>query len=78
MKAKNQPTFEEVAMKYMDQLYAHALRLTANMEKAEAVIQLTVERAFQNFKPEQISDYKSWLLGIMEIVSARDDLALAG
>ncbi len=65
--------FEDVAFQHMDFLYSYALEITSNIEKAEHIIQETFIRAFKKFKPDEIHDYKTWFVEIMEKVCISND-----
>ena len=65
--------FENIAFQYMDFLYSHALQMTSSIEKTEHIIQETLARAFNKFTPEEIHDYQSWLVGIMEKVCIKEE-----
>ncbi|NIA28795.1 MAG: hypothetical protein GWP06_02640 [Actinobacteria bacterium] len=65
--------FEEIAFQHMDFLYSHALQVTSNIEKTEHIIQETFACAFNKFRPEEIHDYQSWLVGIMEKVCIKEE-----
>jgi DNA-directed RNA polymerase specialized sigma24 family protein len=75
MSRENFSDFEKIAFQYMDFLYGHALEMTSNMESAEMIIQKTFEKAFSKFKSEQVSDYKNWLLDILNTIDDKECLA---
>lgn len=69
--------FEDIAFQYMDFLYSHALQITSSIEKTEHVIQETLARAFNKFRPEEIHDYQDWLVEIMENICAKEEFLIA-
>ena len=59
--------FEEQAMPYLDQLYGHAMRKTANPADANDLVQETYMKAFAAFDSfEQGTNMKAWLHRILE------------
>lgn len=59
--------FEEQAMPYLDQLYGHAMRKTANPADAADLVQETYAKAFAAFDSfEQGTNLKAWLHRILE------------
>jgi len=69
--------FEDIAFQYMDFLYSHALQITSSIEKSEHIIQETLARAFNKFRPEEIHDYQSWLVEIMEKICVKEEYLIA-
>ena len=62
----DQATFAEQAMPFMDQLYAHAMRMTRNPADAEDLVQETYlkgYRAFDSFK--EGTNLRAWLFRIL-------------
>lgn len=62
----DQATFAEQAMPFMDQLYAHAMRMTRNAADAEDLVQETYlkgYRAFDSFN--QGTNLRAWLFRIL-------------
>ena len=62
----DQATFAEQAMPFMDQLYAHAMRMTRNAADAEDLVQETYlkgYRAFDSFK--EGTNLRAWLFRIL-------------
>jgi RNA polymerase sigma-70 factor (ECF subfamily) len=63
------PGFREIALQYLDGLYAYAMALTRNQAEAEDLVQetyLRALRAFGQLRPD--SHLKSWLFTILRNV----------
>ncbi|MFN3216991.1 MAG: sigma-70 family RNA polymerase sigma factor [Acidimicrobiales bacterium] len=62
----DQATFAEQAMPYMDQLFAHAMRMTRNRADAEDLVQETYLRGYRGFGGfEEGTNLRAWLFRIL-------------
>jgi RNA polymerase sigma-70 factor (ECF subfamily) len=63
---KTEPSFRDLALQYLDGLYAYAMTLARNQAEAEDLVQETYVRAmgaFERLRPE--TNLKSWLFTIL-------------
>ena len=62
----DQETFVEQATPFMDQLYAHAMRMTRNAADAEDLVQETFLKGYRGFGGfEQGTNLRAWLFRIL-------------
>ncbi len=62
----DQADFAEQAMRYMDQLYSHALRMTRNASDAEDLVQETYLKAYRGFGGfQEGTNLRAWLFRIL-------------
>ena len=62
----DQATFAEQAMPFMDQLFAHAMRMTRNRADAEDLVQETFLRGYRGFGGfEEGTNLRAWLFRIL-------------
>ncbi len=62
----NQKEFSETSFRYMDELYAAALRMTRNPQSAEDLLQETYSRAWKSFHQfEKGTNMRAWLYRIL-------------
>ena len=62
----DQETFVEQATPFMDQLYAHAMRMTRNATDAEDLVQETFLKGYRGFAGfEQGTNLRAWLFRIL-------------
>ena len=62
----DQATFAEQAMPFMDQLFAHAMRMTRNKADAEDLVQETYLKGFRSFHTfTEGTNLRAWLFRIL-------------
>jgi DNA-directed RNA polymerase specialized sigma24 family protein len=62
-------SFECFAIEHMDFMYKQAIKLTTDMERAEDLVQRTIDLAFQKFDQYHTEqNFQNWLHNIMRDV----------